>query len=106
MMAKLHSVPLHRNANFERPPELTETDFTGDPEFEGADKSILAMETISDSSAEERVSIFIVFVFILELLVLVFVCVLEYFLRWVSQNCPNVVLTGNFKKLKYHKQLL
>ena len=33
-------------------------------------------------SENDKVNIFIVFVFILELLVLVFVSVLEYFLRW------------------------
>ncbi len=33
-----------------------------------------------------KINIFILFVFILELLVLVFVCVLEYFLRWAYKD--------------------
>lgn len=39
------------------------------------------MDTSAVTMTEDKVNIFIVFVFILELLVLVFVSVLEYFLR-------------------------
>ena len=50
-------------------------------ELQEHDKSVLSMETLSDDSSVERINIFVVFVFILELLVLVFVAVLEFFLR-------------------------
>lgn len=46
------------------------------------DRSTLDMETMSDDSGDGRVNIYIVFIFILEILVLVFVSVLEYFLRY------------------------
>ena len=40
------------------------------------------MDTVSnDSSHPDQINVFIVFVFILELLILIFVIVLEYFLR-------------------------
>ena len=48
------------------------------------DKAILDMETVSDVSSQERVNVFVVFIFILELLVLIFVCVLEFFLRYCA----------------------
>lgn len=48
------------------------------------DKAILDMESISEASSSERVNVFVVFVFILELLVLIFVCVLEFFLRFTE----------------------
>ena len=50
-------------------------------EFEEADKSVLDMDTMSDDGSQDRVNVFIVFVFILEFLVLIFVSVLEFFLR-------------------------
>lgn len=56
-----------------------------DPE---AEKSMIDMETLSDDSSQDRVNVFVVFVFILEILVLIFVAVLEYFLRFVySRPC-------------------
>ena len=42
---------------------------------------ILDMDTNSEQSTKEKVNIFIIFTFILELLILIFVIVLEYFLR-------------------------
>lgn len=86
-MAVVYTNPLHRRANnFDQPPELSHVELaqsadSQDFDTTGTDKSMLEMETVSDTSSSDRVNVFIVFVFILELLVLVFVCVLEYFLR-------------------------
>ena len=49
--------------------------------LEETEKSTLDMDSMSDDSNQERVNVFIVFVFILEFLVLIFVSVLEFFLR-------------------------
>ena len=55
------------------------SDFGG--EFEEPEKTTIDMDAMSDDSSQERVNVFIVFVFILEFLVLIFVSVLEFFLR-------------------------
>ena len=54
----------------------------------GPGNKIRAEEMIDSASemgggSRQHVNFLIVFLFILELLVLIFVCVLEYFLRWV-----------------------
>ncbi len=52
-------------------------------EFDEPEKSMFEMDTMSDDSTGDRVNVFIVFVFILEFLVLIFISVLEFFLRSV-----------------------
>ena len=45
------------------------------------EKPVFEMDALSDDSSQDRVNVFIVFVFILEFLVLIFLSVLEFFLR-------------------------
>ena len=69
--AALHRSP--GSSNFDR------SEF--EAEFEEPEKSAINMDTMSNDSSQDRVNVFIVFVFILEFLVLIFVSVLEFFLR-------------------------
>ncbi|ELT90945.1 hypothetical protein CAPTEDRAFT_222391 [Capitella teleta] len=73
--------PLHRDR---RSDYLDYLDSSFDPYvYESDHKAIFEMDSLSErgGGTSDKVNIFIVFVFILEVLVLVFVSVLEYFLR-------------------------
>ena len=65
--------PSHRSTSFENLDLSREGDDSA--------RTILDMETNSDDSSQDRINIFVIFVFILDLLVLIFVAVLEFFLR-------------------------
>ena len=73
--------PLHRDRRQDH--GLEHIDLAYETYMYDNDKALFEMESLSERAApsSDKVNIFIVFVFILEILVLVFVCVLEYFLR-------------------------
>ncbi len=64
-----------------RSPGSSNLDRTELTDFEEIHKPVLTMDAMSDDSNPDRVNVFIVFVFILEFLVLIFLSVLEFFLR-------------------------
>lgn len=72
--------PLHRDRRSDY--GLENFDFAYDPYLYDSDKAIFEMDSLSDrGGSSDKVNVFIVFIFILEILVLIFVSVLEYFLR-------------------------
>ena len=65
--------------------------------YDAYDNRLIAdADTMSRANSDhDKINIFIIFVFILELLVLIFLSVLEYFLRWVRRVvCLNRFVLG------------